>query len=67
MNKRWLLDVFPTYQGKTLRGDVKEAYLKAEKLISGRETMPDCDCQYGGYQIKIDKLYEQWVSGEDIK
>ena len=63
----WLLNDFPKYKGKTLRGDVKQAYLNAEKLISGVETMPDCSCQYGSYQNKVDKLYEQWVNTESTK
>jgi|TARA_R100001463_G_scaffold4525_5_gene16791 hypothetical protein len=64
----WLLNDFPKYQGKTLRSDVKDAYTKAETIISGVVTLPDCDCQYGSYQNKINKLYEQWLlSGQNTK
>ena len=63
----WLLNDFPKYKGKTLRGDVKDAYTKAETLLDGRVTLPDCSCQYGSYQNKINKLYEQWVNTESTK
>jgi len=59
-DKEWLLQVFPKFKNTVLRGVNLEAYTKAETIITGRATTPDCSCSYGSYQQKINKLYDKW-------
>jgi len=59
----FLLNVFPEYQGRTLRGDVLNAYLKAEMHLKDRHAIQKrgCSCQYGSLGREVDKLYKEWL------
>ena len=59
--KNWLKDIFPQYMAEVLRGVNIDAYKKAEQLISGRITTPDCGCQFHSYQAKVNQLYDEWL------
>jgi len=60
-DKTWMLTTFPKFRGLVLRGVNLDAYEKAEFLMTGERTVPDCSCSYNSYQIKINALYEKWV------
>ena len=36
-DKKWLLEEFPKHRGKTIRGEVLQAYYRAEMVLSGKE------------------------------
>ena len=59
----FLLNVFPEYQGRTLRGDVLNAYYKAEMLLKDRHAIQrrSCGCQYGSMGREVDRLYQEWL------
>ena len=59
----FLLNVFPEYQGRTLRGDVLNAYYKAEMLLKDRHAIQrrSCGCQYGSMGREVDRLYKEWL------
>ena len=59
--KEWLVDLFPLSMGRVLRGNIKQDYLKAEFLLLGTQTLPDCDCQNEGYKRKIERSYREWI------
>ena len=63
--KQWLMDIFPQYKVTVLRGDNKQQYMKAEQLISGNVTIPECGCQYHSYQNKVNGLHDQWVKEQN--
>ena len=60
-DKDWLKTVFPQYMRQVIRGVNKDAYEKAERLITGKVTMPDCSCSYTAHQNKINVIYEEWL------
>lgn len=59
----FLLNVFPEYQGRTLRGDVLNMYYKAEMYLKDRHAIQrrSCGCQYGSMGREVDKLYNEWL------
>lgn len=59
-DKNWLKDIFPQYMTTVLRGTNIQEYKRAEQLISGQLTVPDCGCQFHAYQAKINQLYDEW-------
>lgn len=63
-NIKWLLEEFPKYKGKTIRGEVLNAYYKAEMLLSNREQINkrSCSCQLRSLATGVDKSYNKWVS-----
>jgi hypothetical protein len=60
-NTEWLSNIFPQYMAHKLRGDNIKEYKKAEELITGKVTAPDCGCAYHSYQSKVNQLYNTWV------
>ena len=62
-DKDWLLTTFPTYRGRTIRGEVLAAYYRAEMLIEGRDTINKrgCSCELTGMANKVDRLYNKWL------
>lgn len=58
--KDWLKNIFPQYMAEVLRGTNIQEYKRAEQLISGQVTAPDCGCQYHSYQAKVNQLYDEW-------
>ena len=60
-DREWLLNIFPQYKANVLRGDNKQEYIKAEELISGKVSIPNCGCQYHSYQAKINGLHDEWL------
>jgi hypothetical protein len=58
----WLKNVFEAeYLGKTLRGKTLEAYLTAEKLLTGRgEIQPrGCTCEYKSLAANVHGMLSQ--------
>lgn len=67
-DKTWLLEVFPTHRGRTIKGDTLAAYYRAEMLIEGRDKINKrgCSCELRGMADKVDRLYTKWLSdGQD--
>lgn len=60
---KWLVEEFPKYMGLTLKGAVKDAYEKAEKLLFNLpETwVRDCTCEYGYLFNRVNTKYEEFL------
>ena len=58
---KWLTQTFPEFKNKVLRGVNLDAYSKAEMLIMGKSSKPECSCSYNAYKQKIDGYYDKWV------
>ena len=59
----WLKETFPQYYGRTIKGEVLQAYLKAEQIFSGWATtrQRDCSCQYRALKNEVDSKYNNWL------
>ncbi len=64
IDRQFLLNTFPLFQGKTMRGEVLAAYYKAEQLLKEWDQIKrrGCSCNYGALQREIDTLYKEWVT-----
>lgn len=62
-NRIWLTQAFPEFQGRVVKGSVKEAYLKAEMLLSGWDKIKarGCGCQMGQLKAEVDIKYNNWL------
>ena len=62
-NKIWLQKTFPEYLGRVLKGEVKEAYLKAEMLLNGWDKIipRSCGCSMGQLKAEVDIKYSNWL------
>lgn len=62
-NITWLKEEFPKYINKTIRGEVYNAYLKAEMILAGRDSVRkrDCSCQYRQLAADVNKNYNNWL------
>lgn len=58
----WLVKSFPVYLGQVLRGETKQAFIRAEMLMKGTSTAPGCSCQGEAYKQKIIGYYKEWAS-----
>lgn len=65
-DKKWLLEEFPKYMGKQLRGEVLDAYYTAEKLLKGNPTIHKrgCTCEYGGMANEVSMLYHKFINDQ---
>jgi len=64
-DRRWLIGEFPDFQGNVIKGATKNAYMKAELLITGTASAPDCNCGNNRWAAKIDKLYSEWLKEQN--
>ena len=64
IDRQFLLNTFPLFQGKTMRGEVLAGYYKAEQLLKGWDQIKTrgCSCNYSALQREIDKLYKEWYT-----
>jgi len=62
-DRRWLKESFPTFQKRVLRGDVLNAYYRAEMLLNGTDKINkrSCFCQHGELQDGVNKKYNDWL------
>lgn len=62
-DKDWLINTFPTFQGRVLKGEVKSAYLRAEMLINGWDKIKarGCGCEMGSLKAQTDIKYNNWL------
>ena len=62
-DKTWLLEVFPTHRGRTIKGDTLAAYYRAEMLIEGRDKINKrgCSCELRGMANHVDNIYNKWL------
>ena len=58
---KWLKETFPEYKKAVLRGVNLDAYAKAEMLIMGKSSKPECSCSYNAYKQKIEGYYYRWL------
>lgn len=67
-DRDWLIQNFPNYVGRTLRGDVLTAYLEAERIILNREQhrKVTCNCQLRDIARSINELYNKWLKENQI-
>lgn len=65
-DKDWLLEVFPTHRGRTIRGETLAAYYRAEMLIQGRDKINKrgCSCELRGMADQVDNIYNKWLHDE---
>lgn len=61
-DKQWLIEVFPIFIGRTLRGETLDAYLRAEMLIDGTDTRRKitCNCQLRDVARVINDKFGKW-------
>lgn len=65
-NRNWLLNTFPTFRGRTIMGEVLQAYLRAEMLLKGADQINKrtCGCQYRALAEAVHTLYDKWLLDE---
>jgi len=58
----FLREDFVQAYGRTLKGDVLNTYLEAERILLKKEKINrrNCSCQYGHLKRSVDALYLQW-------
>lgn len=63
-DKTWLRNTFPEYKDRTLKGEVLEAYYRAEKVLSGWESIKrrGCGCELRGLANTVNMLYDNWLN-----
>jgi hypothetical protein len=66
-DRDWLLNTFPTFRGRTIRGEVLAAYYRAEMLLNNwdKEKRRSCSCQLRSLAEGVDKLYTKWLSNNE--
>ena len=66
-DKKWLIEEFPKYKGRTIRGEVLAAYYKAEMILSGNTQIKKrgCSCELGGMARAVDNSYNKWLSDNE--
>jgi hypothetical protein len=59
----WLREAFPNYRGRTLRGEVYQAYLEAERILNGwtKQKARGCGCEYRSLANSVETKYENWL------
>jgi len=59
----FLLNEFPKWKGRTIRGDVYHNYLKAEMYLKNRHALQKrgCGCEYASMGRQVDRLYDEWL------
>lgn len=62
-DKIWLEQTFPQYYGRTIKGEVYRAYLKAEQIFNGAAKLNErgCSCQYRSLKNEVDLKYNKWL------
>lgn len=65
-DKKWLIEEFPKYMGKTIRGEVLTSYYRAEMLLAGKDQIRKrgCGCELRGMASGVDKSYNNWLQNE---
>ena len=64
----WLLNHFTNDSyGKVMRGNVVHDYLYAEKVLKGYDKIHrrSCGCEYGSLKRIVDKLYKEFLNGQN--
>ena len=66
-DRDWLLNTFPTFRGRTIRGEVLAAYYKAEMLLNNWDKVKkrSCSCQLRSLADGVDKSYNKWLSDNE--
>ncbi len=61
--REWLINEFPKYKGRMLKGQVVSNYLEAERILLNRQTINkrECDCDNTDMARQTDRLYERWL------
>lgn len=69
IDKDWLRDSFPTFQKRVLRGDVLNAYYRAEMLLNGWDNIKKrgCYCQHGSLKDGVESKYTEWLLSNEEK
>jgi len=65
----WLEETFPKYYGLTIKGEVYQAYLNAERIFNNWVTVKkrDCSCQYRALKNTVDTQYNNWLQANGKK
>jgi len=66
-DKKWLIEEFSKYRGKTIRGETLAAYYRAEMLLNGWAQIKrrGCSCQLRSLADGVDKSYNKWLSDNE--
>ena len=64
--RQWLIEEFPKYKGKTIRGEVLKAYYEAERILAGKDQIRrrGCSCELRGMATGVDNSYNKWLQNE---
>ena len=64
--KIWLLEEFPKYKGKTIRGEIANAYHEAERILNNKQSINKrtCGCQYRSLAEGVNRAYDKWLQNE---
>jgi hypothetical protein len=62
-DKKWLLEEFPKYKGRTMMKETVTAYLKAEMLLNGWEKVKQrtCSCHLRGLADGVNAAYNTFI------
>jgi len=63
-DKKWLLEEFPKYKGRTMMKDTVNAYLKAEMILNGWSQIKKrtCSCHLRGLADGVNAAYGKFVN-----
>ena len=63
IERQFLLNTFPEFKGRTMKGEVLQKYYEAERILNGYKAIKkrSCGCHYAGMGREVDKKYETWL------
>jgi len=63
IEKQFLLNTFPEFKGRTLKGQVLAHYYEAERILNGWESIKrrNCSCNLGSMAREVDKKHNTWL------
>ncbi len=63
IEKQFLLNTFPEFQGRTLKGQVLAHYYETERILNGWESIKKrgCGCNYASMAREVDRKYKTWL------
>ena len=63
-DKKWLLEEFPKFKGRTMMKQTVSAYLKAEMLLNGWDKVKTrtCSCHLKGLAEGVNAAYGKFVN-----
>lgn len=63
-DKKWLIEEFPNFKGRTMMKQTLQAYYRAEMLLNGWEKVKPrtCSCHLRGLADGVNALYGKFIN-----